>query len=497
MKEMSFLIEAARYGNLYKKGRSKSSQVRKTLNNNFYGGDERNPYNYIIEKLSQRSSTKIEHKDIAYLKDLGVYPPNKMFILRRFDQTDVKGPEADLNSDEEYKNKKPISKIIGWIEEDSDLFNLTVNEGWTRDSSFIHDLIGEIFKDAGISLSNIQSVPSWSQGLLFDFLQSSGIIDKDTKILNLLGNPNVLDQGATREGGGENSSYSLKSNWKFTLKTRYEAKYIYDIDPVDAMKSIIDNALSMGSSPEVNFALSSEMFKGMSKFGNPEVKKGYDDMKKLIKDLTTKIKNNITSSEDENTTDDPDDPNEEKNTNPFSDLTNSLDDIGGDLFSSTIGKFRWNVRGTYGVHSGNNTTPWHLTIGNPLSPVLSLNNIVVDNVKISSPNEFTFNDVPKYVDVEIEVSNSRDLGTNKLASMFFRRHNRTYDSPEIIEGTLQTLKPYNINNNKSNNIPTKLDRSLNIERMSHNYPYKRNYNNDNDDNESFEKPGSNLGFLND
>jgi len=459
---MSFLVESSYGGSFYlnkdSRQNSRVKQINKMKENNFQKDEERNPYTYLIEKLSSRKSTEIFPRDLAYLRDLGVYPTNRMFILRRFDSSGIVGPEADLRSDNIYKDSKPVSVVIGWIDDES-LFDLSVSEVWTTEKRYLHEIIGDILKNEfGLNATGMASVPGWSQGLLISLLNNLGFTDAN--VADLFGNPNVLQEGATREGGGKDSSFTLKSDWSFTLKTAYEAKYIYDIDPVDAMKSIVDNLLAMGSSTEVLFNIDQEganLFKTLT--GTPEA--AWGEFKGIISKFLNTIKDlagkqEPKEPEQKNQTPTANSKNEKQETatsdggtsNPqvalADKLLNVIGNAASDVWYATIGKYRWPLRGVYGVHTGKNTTPWHLTIGNPLSPVLSMNHIVVDNVSIKSPVEFTFNDVPKYIEATIRIKNSRNMGTNELSPMFFRNHLRTYASPEILHSTIVTNKIFAI-----------------------------------------------------
>jgi len=261
----------------------------------------------------------------------------------------------------------------------------------------------------------------------------------------LFGNPNVLDKGATRNIQDiKDADFGLTYSNTYNLKVVYEAKYIQDIDPVDAMKSIIDNLLSMGSSPEVIFRLGdvgkgilealdarnpTEMWKTFKdKIITPFINAITETTEQFVKKVSDAVKPSNTSTT-------------EKTEPDYSGLggliKTAIGALGDDIFASTIAKYRWPLRGVYGVHTGESTTPWHMTIGNPLAPVLSLNHIIVKSVNIKADSkEYTIGDIPKYVEATINVEASRDMGIDVVSQMFFRNHIRTYESTEIIKSTL-------------------------------------------------------------
>lgn len=502
-REMNFLLGSVLNNNLYTKDNDDDNlrRIKQQTNireSSYQDDNETNPYLYILNKLSGNVGTAIQPRDLAYLKDLGVQPVNRMFILRRWDSGNIKGPDVDLWSDPYYKDKKPVSVVVGWIPEDEDLFNISVKEGWTTENNLIHQLIGKVLKEFGIKGENMASIPGWSQGLMVRLLRKiSGKDISSNEIMQYFGNPDVLQEGATRTTDWE---YNLKSDLNFTLKTTYEAKYIYDVDPVDAMKSIVDNLLSMGSSPEVHFNLGSKVNDIAKVAGGTNANAGWEKIKEVIEKFMNGVKEMITdvsgSKRDEllKVTDEQREEVEEGNGeengegdenpaetkvnkkdlendtfNPKESATNEIKDKSRvayqaaskkaalldkvlnnefmqDVFAVTIAKYRHNFRGTWGLHTGENTTPWHLTIGNPLSPVLSLNNIIVTDVSIKGKNNFTYNDVPEEVEATIQVTESRNMGTQKISEMFFRKHIRTYASTELLDRTIANKNPVYVGN---------------------------------------------------
>jgi hypothetical protein len=447
-REMFFLLEASRT-NLYKNrdgsyNNSRILQQRRIKENNYQNDSEENPYMYIIRKLEKLPGTRIEPRDLAYLKDLGKYPVNRMFILRRWDMDNIRGPHADLMNDPYYKQKEPISKVIGWVDEDSDFFNIQISEGWTVINDLFHTLVGKIldeeFKQVG---ANIAPIPGWSQGMLVKLL--TGVDGKElsaNEIANYFRNPNVLTEGATRSGWEKDEGMSLKSTTSIDLKVVYEAKYIYDIDPVDAMQNIINNLLSMGSSPETIFEIGAFNDAASSLYAtSPE--NGWNTVKNLVIDFIKKVTNYIigeVNEAKENVSNEVNNNSDSITDAIFNELKKTIQSALSLIYATTVAKYRFAFKGAYGIHTGNNTTPWHLTIGNPLSPILSMNHIIVNNISIKGLKELTYNDIPDVVEATISVSFARNLGTDKISQMFFKNYSRTYSNGEIIKNTLNNQR---------------------------------------------------------
>ena len=110
-----------------KKGQSATNHIKeKVYDTDKTDGD---PYIGLINYfngLSASKALKIKASDLAYLTDLGVYPINRLIILRRFPA----GITVPNNLLEWGSNAfEPISTVIGWAKEGADeWFNLSFNE---------------------------------------------------------------------------------------------------------------------------------------------------------------------------------------------------------------------------------------------------------------------------------------------------------------------------------------------------------------------------------
>ena len=96
------------------------------------------------------------------------------------------------------------------------------------------------------------------------------------------------------------------------------------------------------------------------------------------------------------------------------------------------------------------STPWHLTIGNPYSPWLSTNHIIVKSATIETSTEMGFNEQPKYLTVKFNCPLSRSLGKQEILRMFNNTYRRNYTStPPNSESKLFDSNP------KQNNVESK------------------------------------------
>ena len=434
-------------------------QIINVIKQYVYAADESNqdPYISLINYFNGKSNKSLWLRagDFAYLKDLGVYPINRLWILRRFpDNTIVPNNLLAWGN----QSVEPISTVIGWLKykEDSDLFSVNFGENWVEQNQMLDKVINEMMKsEFGFKTEMLVPIPGWSQGILFGILNGMGL-SSDYDATNVpTGDPNVLRTSKIRDIGSE----SLVSKLGITLETSYEQKYINGVDPGMAMLDVMGNLYKMGTSDH-KFVLgnSSALQKLISNIQENKGAEGWINLAKtLVAGFIKGIKNFIDVVKDSPAAkvDTPKDPPKESPKDapkaPASAFTAvdkeglksslngvsvALDNIGNILLAGTISKYRWPLKGSIALMSGINTTPWHLTVGNPFSPILNIGNILVSDVSLKFSNDFGFNDMPASINVTISADMSRPMGRSELERMFNNGYKRVYangEKPNSIE----------------------------------------------------------------
>lgn len=418
--------------------------------------------------------------DFVYLTDLGVYPINRLIILRRYRDGVIVPANLSLFTE------KPISTVIGWlkVEDNKEIFSLNFNEKWVEQTDTLDKVIQKVMKEQfGIKTEMFMPIPGWSQGFLFGMLNNMGLSeDYDSKSVPT-GDPNVLRTASMRDV----ESQSLLSELKLSFETSYEQKYIDGVDPGLAFQDILSNLISMGTS-DMKFILNpnskavQQFFSATLQGGkgstdawvklgmtvvNAFMKSVMDFFSTTVKDFTEKTSKTITeynkSQGGTSGTSDggtsgtsgtsgkggtipgvlTDTQNATSLLSQYSGYTDSsgvwhsgiLMNIIDTVLAGSIYRYRWPLIGSIGLMSGLATTPWHLTVGNPFSPILNINNIVVTNVDLKFSNELGFNDMPKKVDATIDIKFGRPLGGQEINRMFNNQYGRKYsnkksDNPE-------------------------------------------------------------------
>ena len=485
------------------------------VNDTIYARDrlEQDPYVTLLNYFNDSGNSKtgpismfLKPADFVYLKDLGVYPINRLIILRRYRDGCIVPNNLTL-----FK-EKPIATAIGWIKMDDankDLFEFSFSEKWIEQTDTLDKVIQKIMKEQfGIKTETFLPIPAWSQGFLFGMLNKMGLTNYDSKNVPT-GDPNVLRVGLMRDI----ETQSLASELKITFETSYEQKYIDGVDPGTSFQDILSNIARIGTSDQKFIIKStSESFKKFVEAVNSNAAGSVDKWvafgkemiaafvgaisslfeaggavdqysKELQKqtDLQTQqgIKNltqpasgtaNVIvyeSKEDKvgkkinvesistgvfkgggvyysgnpliKMSQQPAESEIKKNIGGINETVNTASLTGTatkllvsgikTLLAGSVYRYRWPLRGSIGLMSGLSTTPWHLTVGNPFSPILNMANIYVSDVDLKFSNELGFQDMPKRVDVTIQLKMGRPFGTGEIERMFNNQYGRIYSKP--------------------------------------------------------------------
>lgn len=446
----------------------------------YYDEGRKHPYVKLLQDFDIRrgepgAALRLKAADLSYLRDLGVYPLNRMCILRRF-------PESlPLQENLEDMTCEPLSTVVGWLKPDQNFGNITFNETWAITEKRFDVKINEMINQTlGKEITPLTPLPSFAQGMLFEFFSRANLtgtesdIDYHTGIesggdssnwglMNIpVGDPNVLKEGPYRPAETQN----VKSDFNFEFETTYEQKMLGDIDPGSAMLDIIDNLLAMGTSnmkfywsensPSMVAARKAVSGKANDLdawwgFIKTLMTSFWDALTSLFQDIVNKTEEiakavvDNGAAEAANTgatsgTDGADGSSGSSGTSGTSENNGAakaakmgvdvIKTIMGTILTSTVAIHRFELRGIIELMTGGrvSSTPWHLTIGNPYAPWLSTNHIIIKSATIETSKELGFNDMPQQLTVKFSCNLSRSLGKQEILRMFNNTYRRNYSS---------------------------------------------------------------------
>tara|TARA_Y100000389_G_scaffold205124_1_gene263579 strand:+ start:5832 stop:7589 length:1758 start_codon:yes stop_codon:yes gene_type:complete len=118
-----------------------------------------------------------------------------------------------------------------------------------------------------------------------------------------------------------------------------------------------------------------------------------------------------------------------------------MGDVAGDMLGGWLSE---NLNSPQGPQvaaaflSGDPTGKWHVTVGNPLNPVVMIGNLVLDDTAFKLHGPLGRDDFPTELEVTMKFKHARPRDKQDIESMFTMGKGRLYSSPEGLEDVLNT-----------------------------------------------------------
>ena len=434
------------WGNISQKGNDEKLNIgqdpynglsRRTLHNN-------DVYDTSIINLVDKTANtaaQLRPADFAYLKDLGVFPNNRLMIARRFS-----GPAPH---DIFGLKSRPLAVLISWKPPgDEDFLTLNFGEEWEDASADFTDVLNKLGKDLTSSdglgskaagLLGAVPLPGWSEGLQQNILEKLGILENQKQLQ--VGNPNIIKEAKRRKTlgyGQAGSGLTCKVNIKMVCE--YEQKFISGVDPTVAYMDILSNIVRFGTSPSVSYGLTAAFAAKLKKWvTKPET---------LISDIIDGVLSAVNATVETVTAAlgeatkafaDQADANS-KDPKPKApsgwdlaadakekalELLGKVEEAVKKSINQTVKKYAEEVKGIANALALLPSTPWHITIGNPLRPIFSSGDMYTTDVTLSLGSTLAFNDLPSSIKVEFTLTPARNWGLQDIMSKFNSGHLRS------------------------------------------------------------------------
>lgn len=391
-----------------------------------------------LKKIGDR--VEINYADFAYNSEFGVYPNNRLIICRRFPI----GVVDDLYAETEA-TYKPLSTVIGYIKESEDFLKFKVNEEWAAAEVSFTKLLNELGGDfkKGFQLGDIleggvnavplpgaslllqrqimASLGLFGEGVTFD--GSTGEFKKDgIKVDNIppipQGDPNLIKQGRTRALLDEDQTGAgVKCQFSVSFTVRYEQKFINGVDPTIVYADIIHNLLNMGTSRS-SFYLGKQtdaddrVAKVLKKLSNDPLKTIEEFLDAILGSLESAVKT-LKDSVSGDSKGEKDDSKGEEDGNG-SKLLGALENVPDYVKNFIKAKYKIKFFAIINALTGGPSTPWHVTIGNPLRPIFCSGDMECTGVSINLGPQLSFNDLPTYIEATISLTSARNLGMQEI-----------------------------------------------------------------------------------
>ena len=380
-------------------------------------------------------SMKLTAAHFAYLKDVGVYPNNILMVARRY--------PAPVSNDLTSVTAEPLSTLISWVPNDSEYLDISFGEYWDSAEASFESVLNGAGGDTTLSADNAPGnshlreqfykgfdlipFPGLMEGLQREVMKKLGIIDdKDPTILPQ-GNPNLIKEAKKRRVIAKGQAGSgLKCKFSVKMKVEYEQKYINGLDNTLSYFDLIANVLSFATSDSQFMynkiyaggatgilsklisgdisAVVSSLTSFVTAFTDALLTKA-SEIGKAIKEAATNTTNSKTTSSQTNS---------------------GLQTLIKETVGSVIGKYKMAVLGIVSSLTGQPSTPWHITIGNPKRPVFSSGDMVMEEVNLKLGSILAWNDLPSSISVEFTLTNARPIGAQEIFNRLNTGKGRSY-----------------------------------------------------------------------
>jgi hypothetical protein len=412
----------------------------------------------ILEKL-QGTKAAMRPTDFAYLKYLGVYPNNRLMVARRFasasgDNIMIKRRENEISS---------IATLVSWVPENNESFvEINFGEVWVESKADFTGMLNSLGEDfsksalggAASAVGNAIPLPGFTEIFQRQFLAKMGLLEKGAGNQIPAGNPNLIKEAKVRKTiGYSEAGAGLMAKVSIAMTCEYELKFISGIDPTMVWMDIIGMIVRFGTSESSNYGLSGGVAAKLASWAadpykmiedvifavKNAIKKSITDLKKAVEKAFTAAKKAAEELSDGSTAGDGTGGAPKKSDREVANeaaksardmgmkLINKLFNLAVTAIRGSVMKYRVEVMGIVNALTGNASTPWHITIGNPLRPVFCSGDMLTTDVKLKFGPILAFNDLPSTIIAEFTLTNARNLGMQEIMSKFNSGYLRTVD----------------------------------------------------------------------
>mgnify|MGYP001483821909 CR=1 FL=1 len=399
----------------------------------------------IITQLEKYNTMKLKWADFAYCRDFGVYPNNRLVVCRRFDHPVI----DDLTFAGVNINTEPISTLISWVPDTENILSFNFGEVWVDSQPSFKELLNDVGDDLGLKsidfkLGDVLSagmnavpLPGFTEGLQRQILTKAGFIDPKSTDIIPSGTPNLIKESKQRQLIKEDQAGSgLTGKFSVKVKCSWEQKFISGVDPTLIYYDILQTILSFGGSQAVFYlgkrsslgkldGVLKDFLKpgGATELIKKVVQAFVDSLKTIITEVAViigKFFDSTYGEKDSGSSDSSKDEDEiakaekEKNDNLILSTQTKIGGILKNFADTVIKKYRIQALGVVTTLTGLPSTPWHITIGNPLRPIFSSGDMLTQDVTVNFGPQLAFNDLPSFIECEFTLVSARNLGTDEI-----------------------------------------------------------------------------------
>lgn len=381
------------------------------------------------------------YSDFMYCKHLGKVPNNYMITLRRYplpvdDFIGAQGETAKRRSDKDYKsqNASQVGCMVTWMGvSGNDLQNIlkytykmpfqfkNAQEGQQAKSGGDGDatgVLGGFFNmfDSSYRAQYMSGMAGDSVNTAFGMFGIRGLGGPPYKNhIGMRDDTKVYGPIDSIRGTYMRSDRGLEFDQKLSLVFEYELKSYNGINPRQAMLDLLANILSVtyqtgtffGGSYRASGAHQSNVFANLNIF---KTRGGFTDfVDAFSKDLQTvgkKVAATISSPQD---------------------VLKLLNQVGGMIIAGILNAVGRPQKAMF--NSLLSPAPvgfWHVTIGNPKHPIMSMGNMIITNTTIEHMGPLGLDDFPTGLKVTVDLERGKPRDIRDIEKIYMQGNDRIY-----------------------------------------------------------------------
>ena len=384
----------------------------------------------ILRVLDGYPSMKLKSSDFVYAHDYGVYPNNRLIVCRRF--------PSPVKDDLTSVNIEPSVTLLSWFGEDQSPIEFDFGEKWKPTNETLKEVLNDFGRDIGIKalesaglggrllrLGDSVPLPGITEVLQREVLKELRIIGPNGSILPS-GDPNLIMESSRRETVSmEDPGSGLTGKIKVKVTCKWEQKFISGVDPTFIYYDILRTILSFGGSNATFYLGASKVASGVEDlldklstdpFGL--IKDFIGNISKALKKLMENVKRFLTDGkgiDDDNILSGEESGNALSSINTFlGSSLESIESVTRSITSFVAYKYKIRIMGIMNYLTGSPSGPWHVTIGNPMRPILSSGDMITQNVTVKLGPTLSFNDLPSTIECNFVLESGRNLGIGEI-----------------------------------------------------------------------------------
>lgn len=447
------------------------------------------------DKTSPLGQARYKYADFMYCKDLGKYANNHLLTLRRFAfpvGDNIYTEAAMAKQDNNWSTMGDIGRLVTWFGNDDnkleDILKYDYVATWKELNSEINRVDSKegegadapgatknLFNKAilAIGQTNYSYIKALTKGtnpaLTLPFMSvpiPAGQYQNDPVVLGQNYDAHKVYEPANTIRSTNIYDGELKFNQEFSITFNYTLRAYDNINPKAAFLDLLGNIMVVtyrrgrfwGGE---NSILGVSRDKSMWNIANNIIKKGSDTAKtyasQLLNGDTQEAVNSMKgaiSNAWENSKALVD--NFLKNTDlsklAINIFNNGIDAVTG-ILQNHLGRpaiYQFNS-----ILDGDLTGLWHLTVGNPLNPIMSIGNLIMTKAEVQHYGPLGIDDFPTGLKVTVSLKHAQPRDSARIEHMYTKGLGTIYQSLNAIKDINQVYSigksPGNTSNNTNNN----------------------------------------------